>query len=66
MNKTTHDGYEIAVFERPDGWGWDIGTADGCFIRQPEIDFADAGWPAAADAMAEGLRVARWLSQTRL
>jgi hypothetical protein len=56
----------VPMLLRPDGWGWDIVTADGCFISRPEIDFASAGWATAADAMVEGLRVARWLSETRL
>jgi hypothetical protein len=62
----THDGYDITVFEEPDGWAWDIFTEDGCFIRQPEIDFHDAGFATAEEAKAEGMRVARWLSETRL
>ena len=66
MTAILHDGYEISVFEEPDGWGWDIFTEDGCLIRQPEIDFHDAGFATAADAMAEGLRVARSLSETRI
>jgi hypothetical protein len=64
--RTTHDGYVITVFEQPDGWGWDIFTEDDCFIRQPEIDFHNAGFETAEGAKAEGLRVARWLSETRL
>ena len=25
--KLYHDGYEIIVFERPDGWAWEVRNA---------------------------------------
>ena len=62
----THDGYEITVLERPDGWSWDIFTEDGCFIRQPEDRLSRRRLRDRRRRHGEGLRVARWLSETRL